>query len=636
MLVQARALGLVVAGALSAWSLQGAHVLTNLDAAALQEAVEKGGLVQVAVDGVIPLAQTLLVTANTTVEATGHVVTLDGGKRLRHFIVASGATLRLINLTLANGRYAGVGGQTNQPGMPGCGGAIYSNGGAVELTGCALVDNEAVGGKGGPEELVPGNQARLRGLEGGAAYGGAVYSCAGQLSITNCMFAGNRAVGGNGEVALVLYTGGGGDALGGALYSSNDVVGISTAVFTNNVARGGEPSWGRPEAGGGCAYGGALATEAGSVTLTDCQLSGNQTLGTIRVGVDRTKETGMAKGGGLFHGSGAMKIENTSFESNTAAGDYGGTRQGFDPKSGDGKGGAIFSQGALVLASCAVVRNLAKGGDASPRSLWNTWGGVGAGGGIASQGPLAFVNCTLAGNVAKGGASNGVLTFPGAAFGGGIFADGASVSLLNVTFAENRAQAEIASEGYGASIARADGSVVCTNTILASVPGETNIWGQISDGGHNISSDESARFSAPSSRNGLDPALGPLAYYGGATPTLPLLPQSPAIDAGDDAACPGSDQRGVARPKGSGCDIGAFELAPALKLTGGDGEVRVEYFFRSSQTCEVSVSADLAHWTSLGSRVANAEGSFEIERVDPSKAPRRFYAIKNAAEPGAP
>ena len=34
---------------------------------------------------------------------------------------------------------------------------------------------------------------------------------------------------------------------------------------------------------------------------------------------------------------------------------------------------------------------------------------------------------------------------------------------------------------------------------------------------------------------------------------------SPAIDAGDDAHCPSPDQRGVTRPKGSHCDIGAYE-----------------------------------------------------------------------------
>jgi hypothetical protein len=92
--------------------------------------------------------------------------------------------------------------------------------------------------------------------------------------------------------------------------------------------------------------------------------------------------------------------------------------------------------------------------------------------------------------------------------------------------------------------------------------GETNIVGSVIDGGHNISSDASANFTSPTSRNNTDPLLGALGYYGGSTPTMPLLPTSPAIDTGDNAACPPTDQRGVIRPQGLICDIGAFELAP--------------------------------------------------------------------------
>lgn len=57
----------------------------------------------------------------------------------------------------------------------------------------------------------------------------------------------------------------------------------------------------------------------------------------------------------------------------------------------------------------------------------------------------------------------------------------------------------------------------------------------------------------------IDPKLGPLQNNGGPTSTHALLPGSPAIDAGDDAKCPATDQRGVSRPQGQGCDIGAFE-----------------------------------------------------------------------------
>ena len=57
-----------------------------------------------------------------------------------------------------------------------------------------------------------------------------------------------------------------------------------------------------------------------------------------------------------------------------------------------------------------------------------------------------------------------------------------------------------------------------------------------------------------------DPKLGSLGNYGGFTQTIPLLAGSSAIDTGNDAVCPATDQRGVTRPQGRHCDIGAFEL----------------------------------------------------------------------------
>ena len=66
-----------------------------------------------------------------------------------------------------------------------------------------------------------------------------------------------------------------------------------------------------------------------------------------------------------------------------------------------------------------------------------------------------------------------------------------------------------------------------------------------------------------------DPLIGPLADNGGPTLTHALLPDSPALDAGDNALCSATDQRGVARPQNDVCDIGAFELevdAPTIYL----------------------------------------------------------------------
>jgi hypothetical protein len=58
-----------------------------------------------------------------------------------------------------------------------------------------------------------------------------------------------------------------------------------------------------------------------------------------------------------------------------------------------------------------------------------------------------------------------------------------------------------------------------------------------------------------------NPKLGAMGYYGETIPMLPLISESPAIDAGNDAFGEPVDQRGVARPIGAHCDIGAYEGA---------------------------------------------------------------------------
>ena len=64
----------------------------------------------------------------------------------------------------------------------------------------------------------------------------------------------------------------------------------------------------------------------------------------------------------------------------------------------------------------------------------------------------------------------------------------------------------------------------------------------------------------------INPQLGPLADNGGPTFTHALLPASPAINTANNATCAATDQRGIARPFGAVCDIGAFEFAEQADL----------------------------------------------------------------------
>jgi predicted outer membrane repeat protein len=57
-----------------------------------------------------------------------------------------------------------------------------------------------------------------------------------------------------------------------------------------------------------------------------------------------------------------------------------------------------------------------------------------------------------------------------------------------------------------------------------------------------------------------DPVLGPLQDNGGSTKTMALQTGSTAVDTGGaNAACASVDQRGVTRPQGAHCDMGAYE-----------------------------------------------------------------------------
>ncbi len=106
------------------------------------------------------------------------------------------------------------------------------------------------------------------------------------------------------------------------------------------------------------------------------------------------------------------------------------------------------------------------------------------------------------------------------------------------------------------------GAIDLKDTIVANNPSEeTAFLSALFSLGNNLDGDGTCNL-APGLGDlvSTDPRLGPLADNGGPTETHALLAGSPAIDAGsDDCPPPATDQRGVARPDGAACDIGAFE-----------------------------------------------------------------------------
>jgi hypothetical protein len=109
--------------------------------------------------------------------------------------------------------------------------------------------------------------------------------------------------------------------------------------------------------------------------------------------------------------------------------------------------------------------------------------------------------------------------------------------------------------------------VTFQNSILAVNAGANCGSGAVADSGHNLS------FGAggcPTTFASADPNLGALQYNGGPTQTIALGPGSAAIDQvpAAGAGCPKTDQRGLKRPSGKACDIGAYEVTPPTLVQG--------------------------------------------------------------------
>src|SRR5262249_36773355 len=116
-------------------------------------------------------------------------------------------------------------------------------------------------------------------------------------------------------------------------------------------------------------------------------------------------------------------------------------------------------------------------------------------------------------------------------------------------------------------------SIIAANLVGLGGTGP-DVSGAFTSGGHNLIGDGSGATGFVNGINGdmvgtaaspIDPRLGALAFNGGPTKPHALLAGSPAIDKGDNAVAPATDQRGAARGKdgdGNGsriADIGAFE-----------------------------------------------------------------------------
>jgi uncharacterized repeat protein (TIGR01451 family)/CSLREA domain-containing protein len=488
-------------------------------------------LVVVLVAATMVLVMPAQADSTITVTTTSDVVASDGLCSLREAIVAANTD------SAFHGCPAGSGADTVvfSPGLPQPATFVLTTSGANEdaastgdldvvgtltINGAGL-ENTILDGNGSDRvfDIQPGAHVTISGVtirngDAGAGLGGGI-KVLGALTLSNSSVESNL--------------GGGIGNVGGSLTLSNVKVTNNTGDYGIRNQNQAAFSFAGGLVSGN--QGGGIYNATSSATLSALSIVNNIGGGgvyntgaslthlTISQGTVMTNTA--TSGGGIFNeGVGAIiDIHDTRISGNQAG----------------AAGGGVFNNGIMTINSSLIDHNQARSGGAIEH-----FGGT-----------LHLTNDTLSGNTAGDN-------------GGGLYNLG-NATLTNVTLSSNTASGP----DTGGNIFNDEAQLAIGNTIVAYSEVDGNCFnsaGFIHSLGHNLDSANTCGFSAVGDRVNTDPLLGPLQDNGGDTPTHALLTGSPAIDQGDNASCPATDQRGIPRPQGIACDIGAYEAGATADL----------------------------------------------------------------------
>lgn len=380
------------------------------------------------------------------------------------------------------------------------GGGMYNTDSSPTVTNCTFSGNSAANSGGGMLNTGSSPTVTNCTFSGNIAtnHGGGMSNWYSSPAVTNCVFSGNRTNDG-----------------GGMFNFGSSSPTVTNSTFSENIATsagGGMYNWNLTSptvtncvfSGNTAAWGGGMANNSNSsAVVTNSTFSGN---------------TATIDGGGMYHWYGSTTVTDCIFLENTA-----------------NKGGGIYSGfGSVTFTNSTFSAN----------SVGDEGGGM-----FNTNNAPAVTNCTFSGNTAHN-------------WGGGGMYNGNSIpTVTNCTFTENRAS-------WGGNMYNFNSSPTILNSIF---------WASSSE------EVENAGTSAPSLTSCVvqggypggtdilegDPKLGPLADNGGPTQTHALTGGSSALDAGRPVGTvvsgavtvPAADQRGISRPRGTGVDIGACEMA---------------------------------------------------------------------------
>jgi transcriptional regulator with XRE-family HTH domain len=334
----------------------------------------------------------------------------------------------------------------------------------------------------------------------------------GILTLIRCTVSGNIATGSK--------NGGGITNNGGTLTLTSSTV-SNTATTINDSGEG-------------------ITNNTGTVTVTNSTISNNTGGGITNLGdgmVTLTNSTvsGNSGGGVTNLGGGIVTLTNSTISGNSVYGDKGG-------------GGITNGDGTVILTNSTIFGNTSS-----------------YGGGIDNGATMRLTNSTIFGNTASN-------------TGGGIFSYAGSVTLTFCTLVGNSATF------YGGGLATVrvfpypnSSTSTLQNSLIAenNAPRGPDIAGDIRSKGYNLIQETPSARLQSTDRTGISLSalkLDPTFQLNGSKTTLTvvLLSGSSAIDAIPLESCRikvddvliTTDQRGIKRPQGSACDIGAYEYVP--------------------------------------------------------------------------
>ena len=239
-------------------------------------------------------------------------------------------------------------------------------------------------------------------------------------------------------------------------------------------------------------------------------------------------------GAGIFNNYGNMIIKNVDISGNVS-------------DSPGGFGGGIYNFKWMTLENVSITNNRATYG----AGIDNGWASAGY------ENNLTLINVTISGN---NGPARPDLDTEGAAIHNRAYG---TINIFNSTITNNSAEC-----AGGITNRNGQESIFIQNTILAENSddfGADDCRGSITSMGHNIIGNPTGSGAFPCtvqniSSSDLLQQTPRFASLQGEPAFHPLLQGSPAIDSGTIENCPATDIRGILRPAGNTCDIGAYEM----------------------------------------------------------------------------